>query len=317
MIQPTPVLIDTDPGLDDALALVLALRSPAVDVCAITVVAGNVPLGVCTENVLRVLEALDTNPPPPVFPGCEKPLSPPVVRAEHVHGGDGIGGVSKDFPVRHLQARSTHAVTAIVDAARRFKRRLTVIALGPLTNVARALAQDSPAMRGIGRLVVMGGSVDGRGNATPSAEFNFFSDPSAARAVVRSGMPVVEVGLTVTKKAILPKARFDRQLALMTREPLRSFLSACAEPYFDFCLKHEGADGCALHDPLAVAAAIEPGLVSTDLLRCDVVTAQGLTRGRMVVEEGGRDRDGPRIQVATAVDTPRFIDLFLETVCGP
>ena len=316
MSSPKSVVIDTDPGLDDVLALALALRSTALNVRAITVVAGNVPLRACTKNVLRVLEAIDERPPPPVYPGCDKPLSPPVVRAEHVHGQDGIGGASRRFPVRQLRARPRHAVAALIDEARRYRDSLTVIALGPLTNIASALAQDSEAMRGIGQLVVMGGSADRRGNATPSAEFNFYSDPSAAKAVVRSGMPVLEVGLTVTNRALLPRASFEESLSRMPPGRLRSFLEACASPYFNFCQKHGDSDACALHDPLAVAAVIDPELLRTELLKCDVVASQGLTRGMMLAHALEPDDAWAPINVANSVNTKRFVTLFLETVCG-
>lgn len=309
------VVIDTDPGLDDALALILALRSPVLDVRAITVVAGNVPLASCTSNALRILEALAADPPPPVYEGCSRPLSVPVARAEHVHGSDGIGGASGRFPVRDLEPRAEHAVDAMLDLSRRFGKDLTVISLGPLTNVATALRKDPDAMGGIGELIVMGGSADGRGNVTRTAEFNFFSDPKAARTIVRSGLPVVVVGLNVTERALLPRARFDAGLAAMTREPLRSFLAAAASPYFDFCRKVRNFDGCAMHDPLAVAVGIRPDLIETDWLACDVVESQGLTRGMMLTDQPNDDPVAPPIRVATSVDTPSFVDLFLETVC--
>ena len=160
-----PVLIDTDPGLDDLLALVLALRSPVLDVRAITVVAGNVSVDACTANALRILEAAGVEPPP-VFRGCAEPISPPVTRAEHVHGADGIGGVSEAWPVQHLQTENAHAVEAILDLARRHPGELTLITLGPLTNVAMALERDPAALANIREIVVMGGSGDGRGNVT-------------------------------------------------------------------------------------------------------------------------------------------------------
>ncbi len=309
------VLVDTDPGLDDALALILALRSPLLDVRAITVVAGNVPLASCTSNALRILEAVGEDPPPPVYEGCSRPLSVPVARAEHVHGSDGIGGAASRFPVRRLAPRGEHAVDAMLDLARTVGNDLTVISLGPLTNVATALRKDPDAMGGIRELIIMGGSADGRGNVTRTAEFNFYSDPRAARAVVRSGLPVLVVGLNVTERALLPRARFNDEVAEMTREPLRSFLAIATPPYFDFSRKVRNFDGCAMHDPLAVAVAIQPDLIEADRLVCDVVDTQGLTRGAMLMDRRLDDQAAPPIRVATAVDTPRFVDLFLETVC--
>ena len=314
MSPPRPVVIDTDPGLDDALALALALRSLSLEVRAITVVAGNVSLPVCTANVLRVLEALDLDRPPPVFPGCSRPLSPPVARAEHVHGGDGLGGASRRFPVRRLRAASGHAAEAINRLASELGRELTVISLGPLTNLATALKRDPGPLSGIGELVVMGGSADGGGNATPNAEFNFYADPTSARIVVRAGLPVTLVGLTVTEKARLPRVRFERCVDGMRPGTLRSFLAAVGGPYFDFCRKDHGSDSCAMHDPLAVAAAIDPGLIETEPMACDVVDSQGLTRGMLEAWPAGGDTGIPPIRVATSVDAAAFADLFLETI---
>ena len=240
MSSPKPVLIDTDPGLDDALALVLALRAAALDVKAITVVSGNVPLPICTANVLRILETLDSESPPDVFEGCAEPLSSRVARAEHVHGTDGLGGVSQSYPVVRLRTADGHAADAIVELARRERSALTLIALGPLTNVALAIQRDARAMAGIREIVVMGGSFDGRGNATPKAEFNFYSDPSAARTVIRSGLPVTLVGLNVTEQALLPRSRFNRRLKTMEPTRLRRFVADVSGRYFEFCAKRRG-----------------------------------------------------------------------------
>ncbi len=316
MRGPQPAVIDADPGLDDALALALALRSEALDVRAISVVAGNMPLSVCTGNVLRILEALDVDPAPDVFAGCAEPLSPPVARAAHVHGPDGLGGVAREFPIDRLRVSPKPAPEAIVDLARRYRSELVLVALGPLTNVAVALDLDAEAMASIGKLVVMGGSADGRGNVTPCAEFNFYSDPAAARAVVRSGLPVTLVGLNVTEAALLPQARFNRWWQAMPDGRRRRLLAAVAKPCFDFGRREHAADACVLHDPLAVAAAIDPGLVRTECLPCDVVADPGLTRGSLILNRSERAGGASSVEVAMAVDADRFLDLFLKTVCG-
>ncbi len=315
MPAPKPVLIDTDPGLDDLLALVLALRSPTVDVQAITVVAGNVSVDACTANALRILEAVDVDPPP-VFRGCAKPLSPAVTRAGHVHGDDGVGGVSEAWPVRHLQIESAHAVDAILNFARRHPGELTLIALGPLTNVAMALEKDPEALANIREIVVMGGSGDGRGNVTSKAEFNFYSDPYAARAVIRSGLPVTAVGLNVTEKTLLSRARFHERLASMEEGTLRRFLFDATGPYFDYAMQKRGRDACPLHDPLAVGAAMDSNLIRTQRMVCDVVDKQGPDRGMMTAEPVDDASDAPTAQVAMEVAAERFLDLFLEAVCG-
>ncbi len=331
MPAPKPVLIDTDPGLDDLLALVLALRSPALDVRAVTVVAGNVSVDACTANALRILEAMDLEPPP-VFRGCAEALSPPVARAGHVHGPDGVGGVSRAWPVRRLHAEKAHAADAMPALARRHAGALTLVALGPLTNVATALGRDPEGMANLREIIVMGGSGDGRGNVTPRAEFNFYADPQAARIVIRSGLPVTLVGLNVTEQALLSRERFHRRLASMPEGNLRRLLCDATEPYFDFARERRGRDACPLHDPLAVGAAIQPDLIRTHPMLCDVADEPDALRGMMTAqpaesaESGAADGtsggtldgklNGSVAQVAMEVAVEPFLDLFLNTVCG-
>ncbi len=309
-----PVLVDSDPGLDDALALIFAMRSPELDVRAITIVAGNVPLKACTGNALRILGLLNLAVPPPVFQGCAHPMSAPVARAEHVHGDDGLGGVSRNYPLGDLAPRPGHAADAMIATAREYGRDLSIIALGPLTNVATALGRDPGTMSRVREIIVMGGSLNGRGNVTPIAEFNFYSDPLAAQAVVRSGLPVTLVGLNVTERARLERARFNRSLEAMPSGPLRSFLADVARPYFRFCEDSEGSDSCPMHDPLAVGAAVDPQMVTTRLFAVDVLTSQGPTRG-MMVTDGLEPMDSPA-KVAVEVDLSRFLETFLRTLCG-
>ena len=314
--SPKAVVIDTDPGLDDALALVLALRSPALDVKAITVVAGNVSLADCTANTLRTLEAVGPPFPPPVYQGHSRPLGGKVARAGHVHGDDGLGGIAPKYPVRQLAASERHATNAMVELARQRGKDLTIIALGPLTNVAKAIERDPDAMSGIGQLVVMGGTDDGKGNATSTAEFNFYSDAVAAKAVVRSGLPTTLVGLNVTRQTLLHKDQFHQRLEAAQPERLRSFLADVSRPYFEFGRKESGRDACVMHDPLAVGVAIDPSLVVAEPLPCDVIDRQGLTRGMMLVDRDSTLPEAAPVMVATAVDAERFISLFLDVVCG-
>ena len=204
-----------------------------------------------------------------------------------------MGGVSDRYPIGDRTTEDGHAADAMVELALRWGGDLTIIALGPLTNVAVALERDAAAMRSIRELVVMGGSADGNGNVTPAAEFNFFSDPVAADTVLRSGLPVTVVGLNVTEQARLSRARFEARLHAMPAGPLNSYLGDISSPYFDFCRKESGVDACALHDPLAVAVAISPDLVKCETMTCKVVTSQGLARGAMISDraKSGRQVD--------------------------
>lgn len=311
-----PVVIDTDPGLDDALALVLALRSPALDVKAITVVAGNVSLSACTANTLRILEAVGPSSVPPVYKGHARPLGGKVARAGDVHGNDGLGGITPSYPVRELAVAGGHATQAMVELARQHGKALTIVALGPLTNVAKAIERDRSAMSGIGQLVVMGGTDDGQGNITPRAEFNFYSDATAAKAVIRAGLPATLVGLNVTRRTLLYKDRFHQRLAAVQPTRLRSFLGDVSRPYFEFGRKESGSHACVMHDPLAVGVAIDPTLVSTERLPCDVIDTPGLTRGMMLVGRDASSAEVASAMVATKVDADRFVDLFLDVACG-
>ncbi len=291
------------------------MRSPALDVRSIGVVAGNVDVDDCARNALRLLEVLAPDAAPPVHVGCSEPISSRVARAQHVHGSDGFGGVSRRYPVRSLRTEGPHAVEALIDAARTYSGELIVVAVGPLTNVARAIEKDRQALDGVRELVVMGGSADCRGNVTSHAEFNFYSDPRAARIVVSSGLPVTLVGLNVTHSALLERRRYDSCVRAMPNSLLRRMLGDIAAPYFDFCQKEQGRDACALHDPLAVAAVIDPDVLHAQTLPCEVVDSDDLMRGMLVTGDRA-GRDAAHVRVAIGVDVERFHRLFLETLCG-
>ena len=220
------------------------------------------------------------------------------------------------YPVRDLAVTDGHATQAMVELARQHGEALTIVALGPLTNVAKAIERDRSAMSGIGRLVVMGGTDDGKGNITPTAEFNFYSDATAAKAVVRAGLPTTLVGLNVTRRTLLYKDLFHQRLAAAQPTRLRSFLEDVSRPYFEFGRKESGSHACVMHDPLAVGVAIDPTLVSTERLACDVIDSPGLTRGMMSVNRNASSATTVPAAVATEVDADRFIDLFLDVVCS-
>ncbi len=315
-MQTRKVIIDTDPGIDDVLALILALGSDALDVRLIATVAGNVGLDRCTANALRVLEAFGGPEPPPVHPGCARPLGRRPARAEHVHGADGFGGVSERYPVRNLEASSTDAVTATLSAVRENPGEITLIAIGPLTNVASAIEVDAETMTQLKELIVMGGSFGSESNVTAAAEFNFFADPVAARVVIQSGLPVTVVGLNVTRRALLPRPRFEALLRAIPSEiPARKFLTDLTRQYFEVSRQRQGIDGAYLHDPLAVGAAIDPQLIAARLYPCDVEIEGELTTGMLIVDtRAAAVEDNSNVKVATTVDADRFLTLFEQTL---
>ena len=202
-----PIVIDTDPGVDDALALALAFASPELTVRAVTTVAGNVDLETATANAVYLLDLLAPGHAPRLAKGCAKPLARSLVTAEEVHGSDGLAGITRldgwHRPDTSRQLARGSAVDVMLDEIKRSTEPLTVIALGPLTNIAAAITRDPAAMRRISSLVVMGGSLYAGGNVTPYAEFNFYVDPEAADAVLAAGLPLTLVPLDVTHQLVV------------------------------------------------------------------------------------------------------------------
>ena len=325
-----PIVIDTDPGIDDALAIVLALRSPELRVELMTTVAGNTGLRSATDNARRLLALLGPDEPPRLVRGAAKPIRGRLSTAPEVHGDDGLAGLSRvcDRRGRPLFPASRGPVPvragapdAIVAKAREHGAALTIVALGPLTNIARALEADPRAMRGVGRLIVMGGAVEAPGNVTAAAEFNFHVDPVAADRVLASGMRITLVGLDVTRRVRL---RWP-----MVRDALRGDRSALARALRHFTRAwSSSAEGKPLHDPLAVALAIDPDLVRTRPLVVRVETRGVHTRGMSVADRRSHRRpsrregaDGPGgktpfVDVAFEVDARRVLDLVAERVLG-
>ena len=326
---PRPIVIDTDPGIDDALAIVLALRSPELEVELVTTVAGNTGLRAATDNARRMLALLDPDDPPRLVPGAARPLRGRLNTAPEVHGDDGLVGLSRvrDRGGRLLFPASRGPIPgregapgAIVAKAREHGENLTIVALGPLTNLARALEADAEAMRQVGRLIVMGGAVEAPGNVTAAAEFNFHVDPEAADRVLTSGMPITLVGLDVTRQVRL---RWP-----VVRDALRGNQSPLARAIRHLTRPLESTDGgFFLHDPLAMALAVDTTLVRTRPLSVRVETKGIHTRGMSIAdrrparskrpaEEGAAEDDAPLVDVAFEVDAARVLGLVAERVLG-
>jgi inosine-uridine nucleoside N-ribohydrolase len=294
-------LIDTDPGIDDALALLLAWGSPELRLAGITTVAGNVPVELATRNLLRLMALRGITVPPPVAQGASAPLARPLRTATAHHGQDGLGDVL-DWPDTPPAPPTPAAAELIVRLARDAAEPLTLIALGPLTNVALALARDAAALGRLARVVVMGGAVDVPGNVTPGAEFNIHVDPDAAARVLTAGLPLDLVPLDATRQAVVSRAELER--ALQPRPgPIAERIAAFTGPGF------RGEDGRAagmvLHDPLAVAVALDPTLVGWETTRL-TIGPDGETR---------RAAGASNCRFARTVDTRRFLAVFLERLC--
>ena len=327
--DPRPVVIDTDPGIDDALAIVLALRSPELRVELMTTVAGNTGLRAATDNARRMLALLEPAEPPRLVAGAARPLRGRLTTAPEVHGDDGLLGLSRVrdpggrllFPASRgpLPARGD-AADAIVAKAREHGGKLTIVALGPLTNLARALDADAAAMREIGRLIVMGGAIEAPGNVTAAAEFNFHVDPEAADRVLTSGMRITLVGLDVTRQVRL-RWPVVRDALHGNESPLARAIRHMTRPL------DSNDGGLLLHDPLAMALAVDATLVRTRPLPVRIETKGEHTRGMSVSDRrrtaGARpaDRnaaagDSSLVDVAFEVDAARVLGLVAERVLG-
>jgi purine nucleosidase/pyrimidine-specific ribonucleoside hydrolase len=298
----TPTLIDTDPGIDDALALLFAWGSPELAVEALTAVAGNVPLALAMVNAWRMVELRRPVPAPVIARGASAPLGRPLRTATEYHGDDGLGETG-GWPEPPPRPAAPDAVDVLTELARRHRERLVVIAIGPLTNLALALDRDADALRSVGRVVVMGGAVDVPGNVTPDAEFNIHVDPDAARQVFEAGLPLDLVPLDATRQAVLRRPELDAALARRPG-PIAARIAAFIAHGFRGP-RDDGLPGLTLHDPLAVGVAVDPTLVTWERMRL-TVGPDGETR---------RASGAPNSRVATRVDRARFVPLFLERLC--
>ena len=312
MIEPMaariPVILDCDPGHDDALAITLALARPELDVLAITTVAGNAPLEATTRNALRVLTLLERTDVP-VAAGAGRPLLRPLYVAANVHGASGLDGA--DLPEPVVAARPEHAIELIRRLIGASNVPVTLIPTGPLTNIALLVRTYPGLLARVDRICLMGGAI-GEGNTTASAEFNIWADPEAAAIVFGAGRPVTMIGLDVTHQAIVTSADAQRMAALGTRTG-RVFADLL-EFFGRFHRERYGWDGSPIHDAVAVAHVAVPGLVETEACRVDVETDGELTRGRTVVDRRRISGDPPNAEVGLAIDRLRFVDILIEAV---
>jgi inosine-uridine nucleoside N-ribohydrolase len=303
------VWIDTDPGIDDALALMLAVRSPELEVIGVSTVHGNIQVEQGAANALKILDLVGSSIP--VWQGADRNLIGDLRTAPFIHGQDGLGEL---LPASRRQLEPGSAVQALTNALRQSDEPITIIAIAPLTNIALALGSAPDLAARIERLVIMGGAMRTEGNTTPAAEFNTFCDPEAARRVLTSGVPQVWVPLDVTMKTIMPAA-WSAELARAT-DPVARFIGELTLFYSRYYRSYYGIDGCALHDPLTVASVFRPELLQTKGVFLDVELAGQLTRGRTVPDLWGipKPHGVPNAQIALEVDAPAFLALFQERV---
>jgi purine nucleosidase len=298
-MKPLPLLIDCDPGTDDAVALLLAFAAPeAFDVRAVTTVGGNVPLDLTTSNARRIVE-LAGRRDVPVAAGCPGPILRRLETAAHVHGEDGLAGAA--LPPPTLPAAAAHGVDLIIDAARRIDG-LTLAVTGPMTNLAVALVKAPDIARRIDAVVFMGGAF-GAGNATPHAEFNVYVDPHAAAVVLGSGIPLTMIGLDVTRQVLATPGR----TAAIQAKPVPPAQAVAA--MLAHGLRRTGGAGAAMHDPCVIARLMRPALFGGRPARVAVETEDPVTLGRTSVDWADPQ---PNCTVLDTVDADGFFALLME-----
>ena len=306
----TPVVIDCDPGHDDALAIALALASPELEVLGITTVGGNAPLAATTRNAGRVLALLGRSDIP-VAAGPPQPLVRPLETAPQVHGVSGLDGA--DLPEPAAEPRPEGALEFLRRTLAAAPAPVTLIPTGPLTNIGLLLRTHPEVASRIARISLMGGAVRA-GNWTPAAEFNIWVDPEAARIVFRSGVPITMFGLEGTHKALFGWPEIARLDALGTR--VGTVFADLMRFFVKFHVERYGTADTPIHDAVAVAAVSRPGMVGVKRYHVDVEVSGELTRGRTVVDDRGQSGTGlePNVDVALDIDRGAFADLLIGAI---
>ncbi|MBI1877846.1 MAG: nucleoside hydrolase [Chloroflexi bacterium] len=287
------IIIDTDPGIDDALAILLALASPELRLEALTVTVGNCSTAQGVVNALSVLElagAMDV----PVAPGLDRPLLQPVLTAPETHGNTGLGYAQ--LPPPRQKPTSQHAVDLLIERIMAAPGEITLVAIGPLTNLALAIRREPALVQAVREVIIMGGAIRHEGNTTPLAEFNVYVDPHATYIVYHSGMPITLVPLDVTYQCILTQADVDRLLALDS--PITHFVADSTRFYMEFHDEYQGIQGCIINDPLALALTFAPELVETNPLHVTVDIHSPLSLGKTMADFYQMWSQPPNMQVA-------------------
>ena len=303
-MRPRPLIIDCDPGVDDAIALLLAIASrEALSLLGITTVAGNVPLALTEKNARRIVTLSGQDIP--VYAGCPRPLMRPLETAEYVHGATGLGQVTLPEPQQPCQAQ--HGVNFLIETLTQAPEPVTLAALGPLTNLAIALIQAPQIGPKIAEIVIMGGAIT-HGNVTPVAEFNFYNDPHAAQIVLSSGCPITLISLDVTHRAIATPQRVAALRNLGS--PVALVVADLLETYGDFYRDRYGFEGAALHDPCVIAYLLRPDLFSGKACPVTVDTAGPLTCGQSIVDWWHLSGQPANALVLETVDADGFYGLL-------
>ncbi|HXR66923.1 MAG TPA: nucleoside hydrolase [Ktedonobacteraceae bacterium] len=306
------IILDTDPGIDDALALFLALASPEVQLEAVTTVSGNVSVEHTTRNALALLE-LAGRTDVPVARGCERALLTSLARASDVHGENGLGGVL--LPEPQLKPLAQHAIDVIIEKVLAAPGNITLVAVGPLTNLALAVRREPQLVQAVREVVIMGGALRVPGNITPTSEFNIYADPHAAHIVLHAGWPIRLVTLDTTTRTLLQRTSVA-QLAT-NGHAVTALIQQVVDYYCDIFGGAQGLTALQMHDPLCLAAAFRPDLLTWEPAYVDVELGSALTLGETV---GYFSRPGvpfaytPNVLASVDVDIEGFLELYVDAI---
>jgi purine nucleosidase len=300
------ILIDTDPGIDDTLAILLALASPELEIKGLSVVSGNCTVDQGVANALGVLEVLQRNLP--VARGADRPLVQPLLLAPETHGGTGIGYAR--LPVPTISPIAQPAAEFIIQQVRTAPGQIALVCIGPLTNLALAIRLEPSIVALISEVIVMGGALRHPGNSSPQAEFNVHCDPHAAHIVFHSGLPITLVPLDVTYQVILTQPDVDRLLRIPS--PVSRLIADATRFYMEYHDQSQDIEGCVINDPLALALAFAPALVDLSTLYVDVDISGGVSMGNTFADFFHLTTNQPNMRIALEVRPREFIELFLE-----
>jgi purine nucleosidase len=305
--MPKHIILDTDPGIDDSLAILLALASPEVVLDGISTIHGNASTAQVTTNALAILELANASHVP-VYRGCELPLVQPSLLAPETHGGNGLGYAK--LSARQSRPQVKYGSDYLIESIMSSPNEITLVAIGPLTNIAMAIRKEPRIVQNVKEVFIMGGAIQHTGNTTALAEFNTYVDPHAAHIVFHSGMPMILTPLDVTYECIFLKEDLDRLLKIDS--PIIKFIADATRFYMEFHDEYQKIDGCVINDPMTLALTFMPEICDYQNLVVDVDISTGVGLGNTFADFYNYEKKQPNMKVALGVRPRMFMELFLE-----